>query len=312
MEKNKVRLLGIEDFKRADIKLDYADKEIVTISHWEQTQEMFSLQPPVKLDMFVVMVCMSGKLRIDINNHSLILEEGNLIACIPTSVIQKCMLLSPTCRFAMVCFSPSFMRKHLPWKKNTWEVISYLYNNPVHSIGKNVVTPFHSYFCLLMEIIKETSHPHQKEIIHHLFATVLLELAADLDQFLESISQGDDDDASFKQRDYIYARFMQELGTDDGTHRSVSYYAKRLCYTSKYISKVVKEVSGKTALELINQHVIDKIRYQLLHSTKSVKEIADDFEFSNISFFGKYVKSHLGASPTQFRKQASQKNEENQ
>lgn len=36
-------------------------------------------------------------------------------------------------------------------------------------------------------------------------------------------------------------------------------------------------------------------------SSKSIKEIAADFEFSNVSFFAQYVKKHLGVTPSEYR-----------
>jgi len=85
--------------------------------------------------------------------------------------------------------------------------------------------------------------------------------------------------------------------------RSVSYYAERLYITPKYMSTTVKKISGKTALEWINEYVIEDIKRQLAFSSKSIKEIADYLMFPSISFFGKYVKKHLGVSPKEFRRQ---------
>ena len=63
----------------------------------------------------------------------------------------------------------------------------------------------------------------------------------------------------------------------------------------------VKLVSGRTAMSWINEHAIGQIKYQLRNSDKSIKEIAEIFEFPNISFFGKYVKRNLGVSPLKYR-----------
>jgi AraC-like DNA-binding protein len=41
----------------------------------------------------------------------------------------------------------------------------------------------------------------------------------------------------------------------------------------------------------------------LKYSDKSIKEIALELDFPNISFFGKYVKAHLGVSPKAYRRQ---------
>ena len=100
---------------------------------------------------------------------------------------------------------------------------------------------------------------------------------------------------------YIFRKFLEKVSEDDGTHRSVSYYADILCYSPKHLSTVVKKISGRTPLSIINEHAMECIKYELKHSGKSIKEIADQFDFPNQSFFGKFVKNHIGMSPLQYR-----------
>ena len=106
---------------------------------------------------------------------------------------------------------------------------------------------------------------------------------------------------SIKQSDYILCKFFEMLSKDNGIHRSVGYYADALCYSPKHFSKVIKQACGRTPLDLINENAIEHIKYRLKHSDKSIKEIAEEFNFPNQSFFGKYVKSYLGMSPARYR-----------
>lgn len=48
--------------------------------------------------------------------------------------------------------------------------------------------------------------------------------------------------------------------------------------------------------------MLTDIRYQLKYSQKSIKEVADYLDFPNISFFGKYVRNHVGCSPKEYRR----------
>ena len=100
---------------------------------------------------------------------------------------------------------------------------------------------------------------------------------------------------------YIFRHFMEKVSEDDGTHRSVAYYADKLCYSSKHLSTVIKKVCGKSPLTIINEHAMECIKYKLRHSEMSMKEMADFFNFTNPSFFGKFVKGHIGMSPLQYR-----------
>lgn len=88
----------------------------------------------------------------------------------------------------------------------------------------------------------------------------------------------------------------------------MAYYADKLHVSPKYLSAVCKEVSGQTAFDLVNQYVLKNVKYMLQWSPKSIKEIAMELDFPNLSFFGKYVKRYLGVSPKQYREQLSSEN----
>ena len=84
--------------------------------------------------------------------------------------------------------------------------------------------------------------------------------------------------------------------------RMIGFYANQLYVTPKYLSAVCKEVSGQTASELITQYMVKDILYLLYKFLRrKIKEIANELNFPNLSFFGKYVKQHLGMSPKQYR-----------
>jgi AraC-like DNA-binding protein len=84
--------------------------------------------------------------------------------------------------------------------------------------------------------------------------------------------------------------------------KRVSWYAKQLCITPKYLSESVKQVSRRTPNEWIDNYVILEARVMLKDSALSIKEIAQQLHFPNQSFFGKFFKEHVGMSPSKYRK----------
>ena len=100
----------------------------------------------------------------------------------------------------------------------------------------------------------------------------------------------------------MFRRFMELLAENGGMERSVSAYAEKLCITPKYLSSLSKKVSGRTALSWIHQFTIDAIIKRLRYSNMTIKEISDTMNFPNISFFGKFVKSQTGMSPSEYRR----------
>jgi AraC-like DNA-binding protein len=75
-----------------------------------------------------------------------------------------------------------------------------------------------------------------------------------------------------------------------------------MCISPKYLSETIKQISRRTPNEWIDNYVTLEIRVLLRNSTKSIKEIAQDLNFPNQSFLGKYFKEHVGMSPSEYRK----------
>lgn len=102
--------------------------------------------------------------------------------------------------------------------------------------------------------------------------------------------------------DTLYAHFMDLVFVYHKHHRNVKFYASKLCVSVQYLSAVVSKVSGNSPSAWIKKETIGEIKRMLCHTQASVKEIAYEFNFPNISFFCKFFKSHTGLSPGTYRK----------
>lgn len=108
-------------------------------------------------------------------------------------------------------------------------------------------------------------------------------------------------------QDRIFQTFLASLFVNYKREREVSYYAAEQCLSARYFSSVVKEKSGRTALQWIIQMVISSAKQALRSTDDSIKQIATDFNFPSQSFFGKYFKQYVGISPKNYRNQARKK-----
>ena len=82
---------------------------------------------------------------------------------------------------------------------------------------------------------------------------------------------------------------------------AVRAFAQKLLVTPKYLSAVCKEKSGRTAMDWNTESTVTHIKYYLLQTDLTVKEIAFKLDFPDVSFFCKYVKKHLGQAPLEYR-----------
>lgn len=297
MKNEAIKTISIKDFKAYNHILDYVDEDFVVVNSMENIPYSNGV---IRLNCFLTIFCVEGRIQVDINSNTYLLEENHVMLC-PPSVILSHTMISPNHKIRIMGFSSRFLQHLVKMEKDTWSTFSYVYSNPVKHFGEIDYLPFKQYLDVIMMKINGGPHRYRKEIMQYLFSAFFCEMMAYFNKQAAGLDETETVKEDVKQADYIFKRFMEKLSVDNGTHRTVTYYANALFYTPKYLSKVVKQISGRTALDLINEHAIDHIKYQLKHSDKSIKEIADEFNFSNLSFFGKYVKARLGVSPTAYR-----------
>lgn len=297
MENEEIKTVSIEDFKTNEHIIDYVDDDFAIVNSLEGAP---TGNDTVRLDCFLLAICVEGCIQLDINRKTYQLEDGDLLLGLPNTIISHIML-SPRNKIRLAGFSTRFLQRVLKMEKVTWNTAIYIHNNPIKHVGENKNEIFFYYRDLIVAKINDDPHHYHKEVIQHLFSALFCEMLGALHK--EAIELGEVGHAKegIKQADYIFRKFAEKLSADNGMHRSVSYFADALFYSPKYLSKVVKKTCGRTPLELINKTAIEHIKHRLKHSDKSIKEIAEEFNFPNQSFFGKFVKAHTGMSPARYR-----------
>lgn len=124
----------------------------------------------------------------------------------------------------------------------------------------------------------------------------MMEIAAKHDEIIE------DDDERYKSRRLGYVRdFMQLINRYHTKERSVGFYADKLYISPKYLSLIIKESTGKSAAQWIDECVIMEAKTCSVFR-ENIQQIAYELNFSNQSSFGKFFKHLTGMSPTEFQR----------
>ena len=211
-------------------------------------------------------------------------------------------MLSPKYKVRLAGFSTRFLQRIIKMERRRGTQPFNIHNNPVKSVSdEEDNSVFGFYRDLIVAKINDEPHCYHREVMQHLFSALFCEMLGQLHKEIECSDKSDRSRENIKQVNYTLRKFMELLSRDKGIHRSVSYFANELCYTPKHFSKVIKQACGRTPSDLINETAMEQIKYRLKHSDKSIKEIAEEFNFPNQSFFGKYVKAYLGTSPASYR-----------
>ena len=248
-----------------------------------------------KLEHFVFILCLRGHAAISIDGRSYNLYPDNVLICHPNIVLGESMS-SMDFEFRGVVLSKDYLQRlPLVSTDNMWDVMMFFEKAPVLSLTPDEVKDFCRYYDLIRPRLADTHLRYREELLSALLTALLYELSNIINRF-----------ADFRPQPYsagsnVFRNFLSLLSSSYPKSRSVAYYADKLCLTPKYLSTVCKEVSGETASELINRYVVKDIDFLLKQRGRSVKEICNELEFPNLSFFGRYVKKHLGLSPKQYR-----------
>lgn len=99
----------------------------------------------------------------------------------------------------------------------------------------------------------------------------------------------------------LFTGFIRLVGQYAAERHGLDFYASHLCVTPRYMSTIVRNVSGKSAKHWIDEATVNAIKVQLRYTDKQVAEIADDMNFPNASFFCKYFKRLTGMTPMDYR-----------
>ena len=242
---------------------------------------------PQVLTYGAILICRKGKARLNVNYKGWELYEGAVITLFPNDVVEL--------KVEGDCKSPETENGDCksPQTANSFEAEILKYN-PSLLREASLQLEQTVYSSLRKDRCRQDT-PVVTNIINGMFA--LLKVY----EYLQRNPQYHPDEVkSYRVRE-LFNRFMMLLERDFKISRDVNYYARQMNISSKYLTNIVSQVTGHTPKTIIDQYVILQLKMQLKRSTQSVKEMAWEFHFADVSFFCRYFKKHTGLTPQQIR-----------
>ncbi|MET4082694.1 AraC family transcriptional activator of pobA [Pedobacter sp. UYP30] len=110
---------------------------------------------------------------------------------------------------------------------------------------------------------------------------------------------------SFSRSYYLTEKFKELLSENFTEHRDVPFYAEKLFITSKHLSQILKNQTGKTVSAIITEIVCLEAKVLLQTKALNISEISQHLNFATASYFGSFFKRYTGMSPLEYRKSLS-------
>ena len=249
---------------------------------------------PVRIDMVLGVLCLKGNATCYLNGDKLHVEAGDLFVHHP-NVILMGNEHSDDLEIRGICLSREYVKHLATMPRNIWDIILHIENSPIVRLGKGGINTFMQYYNLLRAKLLSRPSITRNAIVDSLTQAIIYEIQ---DAFSAIVKI---EPVKYTSSNMLFSKFLELLSANAPQEREVSFYAERLFVTPKYLSAVCKEVSGNTASAIISAYVMKEIERLLKFNKMSIKEITNTLNFSSISFFGKYVRKHLGMSPKHYR-----------
>ena len=267
---------------------------------------------PQVLTYGAILICRKGKAILNVNYKDWELYEGAVITLFPNDVVE--LKVNGDCKSPETengdCKSPqtanNFQAEILKYNSSLLREASLQLEQTVYSSLREdrcrqdtpVVTNIINGMFSLLKVYFDQS---ECTCISQLVLCQLKAFFIGFHEYLQRNPQYRPDEVkSYRVRE-LFNRFMMLLEKDYKISRDVNYYAAQMNISSKYLTNIVNQVTGHTPKTIIDQYVILQLKMHLKRTTQSIKEMAWEFHFADVSFFCRYFKKHTGLTPQQIR-----------
>ena len=253
-------------------------------------------------EMFIVLICSQGRLQTDINGRQYLIEAGDMLLCNSFHTLTDA-LHSIDFSCSIYCFPGTSSAEAVHVNEKVLRDFFFANDNPVIHLTEEQRGLFRTYKILIGKKLEDGASRYSEQSMSGLHKAILYDILAVIDKqkhaATEATSTHEEEYPSVKSEKVKH--FLMLLAEDDSRHHTVEYFASQLCVTPKYLSVICKQETGKTPSAWIRERLIEKIRYYLLNTSLSAKEIVHRVDMPNASFFGKFVKQHFGCTPMEYR-----------
>lgn len=105
----------------------------------------------------------------------------------------------------------------------------------------------------------------------------------------------------YTRKEELSFRFMRLIIEHHAPHKDVAYYAQRLGITPKYLTNLIRSMSGKSAREWIVYYTILEIKALLRESSMDLKTIASRVNFPDQTTLSRFFRHYTGVTPSEYR-----------
>lgn len=256
---------------------------------------------PLRFRNLVLVFCESGELTFELNYTSYTLRENGFLIITPLDILtferSSADYASTVLVLPSEAFSPILKDINLLNFK-------YIKHTPVVYLQNEYLTLYKQVLSTLWHI-KELVAEEEFDKIASLQISSLA--VVQQDYYSKYVAPKDNGFEYIPRKKELFRNFIHELLESHQVSREVLFYANELGVSSGYLNEICNEVSGHSAKAIIDSAVTARLKYELSYTSKSVQELAEEYNFPSQSYFTRYYKRMTGLTPSEFRKERAMK-----
>lgn len=252
------------------------------------------INSPAFYDCIVHLICNSGEGSFTYNGTRFSMVAGN-IAVLSHPRLVSGIEFNDSFSCEYIAAPDKFLHNLLPANNYAIQGCVSLFDNPIIHVCQDDAERFRTDIANIRLRIGDTEHRFYQDMIGSLLQTMVYDL-------FDFHAKNNDSVLTTDRVGYITSQFftMIEAGRPK-TERKVSYYAGMLNVTPKYLSDTIKRVTGTSVFSHINHAAVSIIIEFLKDNRLTITQIADEMNFTSVSYFSRYCKKHIGMSPAEYR-----------
>lgn len=265
------------------------------------TEKNQPLGHPCRFDSFMIIYCVSGHVKINVNLEEYDLKQNMLFLNFPDNIIRVNEIFDTEeqrLHYVCVLMSREFIQGLMLDVNKIFTRKLSIIDNPSITLNEKEQQLLSDHIKLMSSLI-QSEMAYKDESVRAVLASIFY-MMVDVWSAKQGVNKNVQKPVSSRSR-MLFEQFIQLVSEYHTQYRNVGFYSDKLCLTPKYLSRIIKEASGKSAPEWIDAYVILEAKNLLKYSRYAIKEIVFKLNFPNQSVFYKFFKARTGMTPSEYR-----------
>ena len=251
----------------------------------------------------VILICLQGRAQVTLDLQEYEMVNNTVLFLLPDTIISLAHASKDFRVSYFACTGEMFRESAFRFSPQFFHFIK---QHPCKTSPPENADPIKG----LMEATKAVYADHANcfryEIAKNLLQIFLMDLYDKTHRWFT-----EEDIEGHNRQDELFRKFISLIHTHCSSEREVSFYASKLCISTKYLTDICRSITGLSAKKIIGNFTILEIKVLLQNTELSIQTISDRLNFPDQSYLGRFFKRHENSSPAEYRTNFNTRNGKN-